>query len=667
MASKSSKIEIILSAKDTGLSAALRKGQASLRVFAGQVNSATTPIKSMISGVMSLKTTLAGLLAGAGVASLSQGFISAGQEMSRMRLAFDSISGSSQNAAKEMEFVRTTADQLGLDLRTAAQDYKSISAAAQGTTLAGKGVRDIFVAVAKASTVLGLSSEETSGSLLAISQMISKGKVSAEELRGQLGERLPGAFQIAAQAMGVTTAELDKMMASGQIMADDFIPKFAVAMEQRFGGSAAKAANSFTAASNRLSSEIFVLQSALGEAVTNNTFFVEAMNKVATMLKSLSTDANANAASWRQWAKESALSVLQFVADSSSGFNDIYKSLSFLAGSLKMSYAGALTLGKGFQYLFEQANRLTGNTEKAEYWAKAQADASLMIEKAMAGASKSFDDAEQGSKTLESVTAKITALAKELEKTKADAVNPVEDVAKKAEVEFRQVHGRWVAVEKQIQQTNQETTEQVGLDWGKVWNDMEKGGLSAAEAVDSALDRMARDREVTLRVNEVSGYRSGGPIGGYRLGGLIQSLASGGTVRNILSGGRLSGYGGGDRRLLLGEDGEFMLRKESVRTAGVRAISALNAGRLDIALAELQKRMGRDIGYRLGGLIGSLPEIPVQRLAAGGQVAGGDSGADFGTLTLNLPNGASVPVMTTRESARLLMREFKRLGQRSSS
>ena len=44
--------------------------------------------------------------------------------------------------------------------------------------------------------------------MLALAQMASKGTVQAEELRGQLGERLPGAFKIAAAAMGVTQAEL---------------------------------------------------------------------------------------------------------------------------------------------------------------------------------------------------------------------------------------------------------------------------------------------------------------------------------------------------------------------------------------------------------------------------------------------------------------------------
>ena len=64
--------------------------------------------------------------------------------------------------------------------------------------------------------------------------MISKGKVQAEELRGQLGERLPSAFQLAAKAMGMTTAQLDKFMADGKLTAEDLLPKLGIVQGQSY-------------------------------------------------------------------------------------------------------------------------------------------------------------------------------------------------------------------------------------------------------------------------------------------------------------------------------------------------------------------------------------------------------------------------------------------------
>ncbi len=94
--------------------------------------------------------------------------------------------------------------------------------------------------------------------------MISKGKVQAEELRGQLGERLPGgAFQLAAKAMGMTTAELDKFMADGKLTAEELLPKLAKVMQEDFGAAAEAAANGLQGQLNRLSTEWTLFKSSL--------------------------------------------------------------------------------------------------------------------------------------------------------------------------------------------------------------------------------------------------------------------------------------------------------------------------------------------------------------------------------------------------------------------
>jgi hypothetical protein len=57
-----------------------------------------------------------------------------------------------------------------------------------------------------------------------------------EELRGQIGDRLPGAFQIAADSMGLTTKELDKLVTKGGLTAEEFLPRFAAQLDKTFGG-----------------------------------------------------------------------------------------------------------------------------------------------------------------------------------------------------------------------------------------------------------------------------------------------------------------------------------------------------------------------------------------------------------------------------------------------
>jgi len=92
---------------------------------------------------------------------------------------------------------------------------------------------------------------------------MSKGQVMAEELRGQLGERLPGAFQVAARAMGVTTAELGKMLESGQVVATDFLPKFAA--ELRKTGGDAGDINTFNANLGRMKNALKDVATSIGD------------------------------------------------------------------------------------------------------------------------------------------------------------------------------------------------------------------------------------------------------------------------------------------------------------------------------------------------------------------------------------------------------------------
>ena len=178
-------------------------------------------------------------------------FIDANVEMEKFERAMVLLKGSTQGAAVEFEYIRNLANRLGLELFTTADAYVSLTAATKGTTLQGQATRDIFEAVSIAMSSLGKSSADTQGALLAISQMVSKGTVSMEELRGQLGERLPGAFQLAANAMGMSTQELDKFVATGNLTAEVFLPKFAAEMKKTFGD--VRDMEGYTASLNRLS------------------------------------------------------------------------------------------------------------------------------------------------------------------------------------------------------------------------------------------------------------------------------------------------------------------------------------------------------------------------------------------------------------------------------
>lgn len=197
------------------------------------------------------------------LADFAKETVTATMAVDSLQRTFEAITGSATAAHKELEFLQKTASTLGFNLTDLESGYKGILAASKGTVLEGQKTRDIFTAIAKAGAVLGMTSEDMQGSLKAIMQMMSKGKVTAEELRQQLGDRLPGAIQLAAEAMGIGTKELDKMMEQGKLLSNEFIPQFAAALENRVGAAAEKAGARTSASVARMKNAFIALQRAL--------------------------------------------------------------------------------------------------------------------------------------------------------------------------------------------------------------------------------------------------------------------------------------------------------------------------------------------------------------------------------------------------------------------
>ena len=114
-----------------------------------------------------------------------------------------------------------------------------------------------------ANKALGGSNEQLNGILLATQQVFSKGKVTAEELRGQIGERLPGAVSLFATSMGITTAELDKRLEEGTVSVEEFV-NFAGSLVNEFEEKALGIARGPEEAGARLQTALTNLQINIG-------------------------------------------------------------------------------------------------------------------------------------------------------------------------------------------------------------------------------------------------------------------------------------------------------------------------------------------------------------------------------------------------------------------
>lgn len=192
---------------------------------------------------------LTGRMAGAGQVARSMGaqiaaaftvreLVQAAQDMEKLQAGLQAVSGSADTAKREMDFVRRVASQAGVDVVAAGEAYLGLAAATRGTAVEGEVTRQVFESVSTAMARAGKSSAETRNALVALQQMAGKGVVSMEELRGQLGEALPGALQAAANGMGITTRDLMSLVENGRVAAEDLFPALTKGLQDLYGTAA---------------------------------------------------------------------------------------------------------------------------------------------------------------------------------------------------------------------------------------------------------------------------------------------------------------------------------------------------------------------------------------------------------------------------------------------
>ena len=250
---------------------------AKLRVELGDTSGA---LSTLATGV---KAHAVGMLAfGAAAAMAGKQVLDASLQMDRLNKAYATITGSSSAAQNQLDYMYDVTQRLGLQFQGTAEAAKGFFAAGKDSAVKDH-LNGIFESVSMAGSALALSKDQMDGVFLALGQMISKGKVQAEELRGQLGERLPGAFDMAAKAMGVTTAKLDDMLKKGQVTAEEMLPKLAKVLHDDFAVAAAEASQGLQGQLNRLSTEWTRFQASL----LNGDAAAKVMKQLASGMKVL--------------------------------------------------------------------------------------------------------------------------------------------------------------------------------------------------------------------------------------------------------------------------------------------------------------------------------------------------------------------------------------------
>ena len=178
--------------------------------------------------------------------------------------------GNAQKIANDLDFLRRTANRLGIDFGTLADQYTKFAASTQNTNIE-KDTRGIFLAVAEAARVNKLSVEQLNGTLNALSQIAAKGTVQMEELKSQLGDRLPGAIQIMADGLGIGTTELFKLTEQGEL-SSEALSNFAQELNNRYGKALPSALKTSTTAMGAFGNAVFQARLRFADAGFDESF-----------------------------------------------------------------------------------------------------------------------------------------------------------------------------------------------------------------------------------------------------------------------------------------------------------------------------------------------------------------------------------------------------------
>jgi tape measure domain-containing protein len=208
-------------------------------------------------------------------------------QLDRLKFTLQTVSRSQGDVARSTAFLTKLSLRFGAELISTTDRYVKFSVAARNAGLSAKQTEEIFGTVTKASAVLGLKTDELTGIYLALEQMLSKGKVTTEELRRQLGERLPGAFDLAAKALGTTTSELDKMLRNGEVLATDLLPKLRIEIDKAFGTDTLTEVNTLQTATTKLGTSWTLFIDQLNESLGIGTGWQMTLESLAKGIRSV--------------------------------------------------------------------------------------------------------------------------------------------------------------------------------------------------------------------------------------------------------------------------------------------------------------------------------------------------------------------------------------------
>lgn len=226
-----------------------------------------------VSTLSQVTVRLRQVLAGLGIALSARSLLQFGQDaiqtgirVQALQAQLEAAGGTQERFTELQRFASESAERLGFDYEVLAQSTARFEAASRLAGIAEDDRLNVIRSVLEASRVLQLSNQRINNTLLALEQIASKGTVSMEELRRQLGDNLPGAVAILAKEMGLTIEQLIKQIELNKVLSQDALPALARGFDKAFGPGLQVALKTTATSIGQLEKELLDLKVEFSEA-----------------------------------------------------------------------------------------------------------------------------------------------------------------------------------------------------------------------------------------------------------------------------------------------------------------------------------------------------------------------------------------------------------------
>lgn len=221
------------------------------------------------------------LLGGATMFAVGQAVVRTAAEFQGLVVRLTNVEGGIKEAREQMAILNKEFGASSFSIASVADGFTRLRAAGFATEEANTLIKQGAEAVA----AFGGNTNELNRLLIGMTQAVGKGTLSMEEMRQQIGEAVPSAMILLADAYNVSVGEMFRMIESGAVQSREAMIKLGDQFQENFGGSIEAQAQTVGGAMNAFSNAI---QKATGDMVTFNTsaggLFVELLQKMSARI-----------------------------------------------------------------------------------------------------------------------------------------------------------------------------------------------------------------------------------------------------------------------------------------------------------------------------------------------------------------------------------------------